>query len=239
MHRSTITGTGLALTLAATLLAAPAGATEPGPTDSATPTTQAPAKPAFRNSCNPAVATLPSAVVGDPLVQPGARAGTALGLYVWHDGEGWRVRLTHPEQVTTTDASGATTTKATRIEVAGRITASRPLSAVRPVRLEARQRGEHVAVQRPGRRTMTFRFINYGGIDGVDFRAGCAGRVTISAWTVTRNPDRTVTRTALPVFLGSARSQVTEPAAAANPGLLPGDATATRVRILRAPTPAA
>ncbi len=33
----------------------------------------------------------------------------------------------------------------------------------------------------PDHKTLTFRFVNYGGIDGVDFRADCAKTVTFSA----------------------------------------------------------
>ena len=73
------------------------------------------------------------------------------------------------------------------VEVRGRITSSRPISNVRTVRLEDKQRGEWVSVQRPKRKVMDFRFVNGGYIDGIDFNAGCAGKLTFTAWQVVRD----------------------------------------------------
>ena len=131
--------------------------------------TAAPAPATFRNSCNPAVATLPGVVEGNPTLVPGAKDGFApLALYVWHEARGWRVRLTH-NQPKVVDG------KPQVVEVRGRITSSRPISNVRTVRLEDKQRGEWVSVQRPKRKVMDFRFVNGGYIDGIDFNAGCPG----------------------------------------------------------------
>ena len=150
------------------------------------------------------------------------------GLYVWHEAKGWRVRLTHNLK----SADG----KPQVIEVRGRITASRPISNVRTVRLEDKQRGEWVSVQRPKRRVMDFRFVNGGYIDGINFNAGCAGRLTFTAWQVTRDPStKAVTRTPLDVYVGAGMKQVTEAAADSNPGLVNIPEGAKRVRILRAP----
>jgi hypothetical protein len=42
-------------------------------------------------------------------------------------------------------------------------------------------------VQRPKRKVMDFRFVNGGYIDGINFTAGCAGRLTFRAWQVTKD----------------------------------------------------
>lgn len=165
----------------------------------ATATTTAPTPPPYRNSCATSVATLPTSVLGKPA---SFKAGSPLGVYLWHDAKGWRVRVTHNLPKT---AAG----KAQRVEVRGRIVTSRPISRVRLVRLEAKQRGEWVAVQRPKRRVMDLRFVNLGGIDGVNFAAGCAGKLTFQFWQVTRNSDGTVKRTPVPVFVGSNMTQLT------------------------------
>ena len=143
---------------------------------------QAPAPaPTFRNSCSPKVAALPAEIKGAPKgFGAGAVTGQDLGLYVWHDKKGWRVRLTHDLP--------KVNAKAQLVTVRGRITASRPLTNVRTVRLEPKQRGEWVAVKRPARRSLDFRFVNAGYIDSVNFTAGCAGRVTVSAWQVVKDP---------------------------------------------------
>lgn len=179
---------GLAsVALASATVAAPASATT------------APAPPPFRNSCNTGVATLPASVQGKPA---SFKAGSALGVYVWHEAKGWRVRVTH-------NLPKNTAGKPQRIEVRGRIVTSRPISRVRLVRLEDRQRGEWVAVQRPRRKVLDARFVNVGGIDGVNFAAGCAGKLTFQFWQVTRNADGTVKRTAIPVFVGSKMTPLT------------------------------
>ncbi len=218
---------------ASTLLAAPAMATESTPPADPTAVTQAPAPAKFRNTCNPAIAALPASVEADPMVKPGAMNNQFNpGLYVWHEAKGWRVRLTHNKQV---DVNGVQ--KPQVIEVRGRITASRPISNVRTVRLEDKQRGEWVSVQRPKRKVMDFRFVNGGYIDGINFNAGCAGRLTFTAWQVTKNADGTPGREPLPIYVGSdIANPVTAPAPEANPGLVTTD-SAKRVVIRRAPVP--
>jgi hypothetical protein len=219
---------------ASTLLAAPAMATESTPPADPTAVTQPPAPAKFRNTCNPAIAALPASVEAVPMVKPGARNPQFTpGLYVWHEAKGWRVRLTHnllPQVVNGVQ-------KPQVIEVRGRITASRPISNVRTVRLEDKQRGEWVSVQRPKRKVMDFRFVNGGYIDGINFNAGCAGRLTFTAWQVTKNADGTTLRTPLPIYVGSdIANPVTAPAPEANPGLVTTD-SAKRVVIRRAPVP--
>ncbi|MGB8021988.1 MAG: hypothetical protein WCF04_12225 [Candidatus Nanopelagicales bacterium] len=203
---------GLAsVALASATVAAPASAT-----------TTAPTPPPYRNSCNKDVAALPASVQGKPA---SFKAGSALGVYVWHEARGWRIRVTHNLPKT---AAG----KSQRIEVRGRVVASRPISKVRLVRLEDRQRGEWVAVQRPKRKVLDARFVNVGGVDGVDFAAGCAGKLTFQFWQITRNADGTVKRTSIPVFVGSKMTPLT---ATTVPGL---DTTVTdraKFVVLRTP----
>jgi hypothetical protein len=220
-------------------LAAPVGTSTPG---ALAPAAVAPATTGerFRNTCNPARAALPSQVEGAPApfaALPFAPHTGAKALYVWHEPAGWRVRLTHPANAPTPPAADGTAPVATRVtptlvEVRGRITASRPITAVRTVRLEDRQAGEWVAVQRPGRRAMDFRFVNGGFVDGIDFRAGCAGRLTVTVWEVTRTAEGTVQRTPLPVLFGAGAAPVTA-GPPANPAVLPASAEVTRVRVLR------
>jgi hypothetical protein len=218
---------------ASTLITAPAMADTTTP--DAAPVTPAPAPAKFRNSCNPAVATLPGVLEGNPTLVPGARDGFApLALYVWHEARGWRVRLTH-------NLPKAGDGKPQVVEVRGRITSSRPISHVRTVRLEDKQRGEWVSVQRPKRKVMDFRFVNGGYIDGIDFNAGCAGKLTFTAWQVVREATTkmVVGRTPLEVRVGATRQVVTDTAVTANPKLVTTPEGAVRVVVLRTPVTAA
>ena len=219
-----------AAAVATTLLAPPALATEGTPAPAPTTT----ATKEFRNTCDPAKATLPGVVEGAPALQPGAKAG----LYVWHDKKGWRIRYTH--DLAPVDG------KAQRVEVRGMVTSSRPISNVRLVKLEPKQRGEGVSVKRPGRKVLGFTFINYGGIDGVNFAAGCAGKLTFTVWTVTRNPDGKlvrdtdgkVLRKPVRILFGKDSIEALEQTPA-NPGLLGVPNDVTKVRVLRTPPPVA
>ncbi len=135
-----------AATLAA--LAAPAGAlaaATTATTDGATTTT-----------C--AGDAWPAAVQGMPAVH----AGSAAGNYLWHDGTGWHLRVTHV-------GTGA-------VAFSGTIRADRPL-AVHGYRLE---RGDTFTVS-ADRLSVTYRFVNHGGLDGLNFTSACATRLGISA----------------------------------------------------------
>jgi hypothetical protein len=219
---------------ASTLLAAPAmaddvpatngpTATAPAAVATATPE-QARAALRFRNSCTPTIAALPTTVEGQPNTYvPGAPKG----VYIWHEQAGWRVRLTHPQ---------ADSPKL--IEVWGRITSTRRLSNVRTIQLEDKQRGEWVKTRN---RVMEFRFINGGFIDGINFTAGCSGRLGFTVWEVTRGADGKpvrdpatgkVVRTALPVFVGADATPVT---AETIPALAAAPSDVSRVVIRRAP----
>lgn len=194
-------------------------------------------KLAFRNTCNVNRATLPTSVEGAPaLFTPqGFKPHTgAKGVYIWHEKAGWRLRVTHNlTNPSTTSASGQVVPgKPVLVEIRGQISASRPLTAVRTVRLEDRQRGEWVAVHRPKRKTLDFRFVNGGFIDGINFRAGCAGKLTVTVSEVVRDASGKVTgRVPLPVFVGKAPTALTS---ATTPALVT-TAHASRVTILRTP----
>jgi hypothetical protein len=94
----------------------------------------------------------PASVQGVPtLYHVGARAGD----YIWHDTNGWHVRVTHPTS--------------SRVVFSGTIVSSAPL-AERPVKLEGR---DYVALS-ADRKTITYRLYNYGRIDGFNFKTECA-----------------------------------------------------------------
>lgn len=196
-------------------VAAPALAVAVLPAEAAHAT---PAEP-YRNTCNPARASLPASVVGQPSA---FGPGSPTGAYVWHDGTGWKLRVSH-NQLSSSGTNGV-------IEVGGRIAASRPLARVRAVQLEPQQAGEWVAVQRPKRKVLTFRFVNGGYVDGINFQAGCAGRVNVNVWQVVRTTAGNV-RQPLPVFVGAAATPVEQAG-----DIVRTPATdATRITILRRP----
>jgi hypothetical protein len=214
---------------ASTLLTVPAVATETtSPTTEPVPvTTTAPvptqAKLRFRNSCRPKKAALPQSVQGRPL---GFAPGAAKGVYIWHEKAGWRIRVTHPRTLT-----GG---KPDLIEVRGRITSTRKFAKVRSVQLEDKQRGEWVSVRNPNRKVMEFRFVNGGFIDGINFTAGCSGRLGFTVWQVVKDPTGAVVgRSPMPVYVGPEMMRVD---ATTTPSLAPGAPTdVSRVVILRAP----
>jgi hypothetical protein len=88
-------------------------------------------------------------------------AGAAAGDYIWHDATGWHLRVTHR-------GTG-------RVVFSGRIVSSAPMRAA-PVRLEG---GDLFALS-ADRLTLTYRFINHGAVDGLNFQTACARRLTFS-----------------------------------------------------------
>ena len=97
----------------------------------------------------------PARVQGQPATfAAGARAGD----YLWHDANGWHLRFTHPGS--------------TKVIFSGTVVANAPLS-VKGYRLES---GDGFALS-ADRKTLTYRFANYGRIDGLDFRTACATRL--------------------------------------------------------------
>jgi hypothetical protein len=95
---------------------------------------------------------LPNIVMGSPDVRP----GQALGVYLWHGSNGYSLRATHPGHQ--------------RVVIAGRLSASNGFSNVTKVRFE---RADSLSLS-ADHKTMTFRFTNYGYIDGINFAANCS-----------------------------------------------------------------
>jgi hypothetical protein len=86
----------------------------------------------------------------------------AAGVYMWHDGTGWHVRVTHK-----TDARR---TFSGELVTAGRFVG---VSSVRLVGHDSRNVS-------PDHHMITFRFENYGGIDGLNFRTRCAPSIAFT-----------------------------------------------------------
>ena len=150
----------------------PSSSTTPSPTPSDTPS-PTPTSTPTPTGCS--TGTLPAIVQGQPAA---LHAGAAAGDYVWHDSHGWHVAVTHAN------------TK--RMVFTGTIRATKPMTYAR-VRDE---RNDKVSLS-DDKLTLTFRFVNYGHIDGVDIGADCA-RVVRFAFRLDGN---SVPRTH--VFLGS------------------------------------
>jgi len=100
----------------------------------------------------------PASVQGVPTLW---HAGAAAGDYLWHDATGWHLRVTHR-------GTG-------RVVFSGRIVASAPMTAA-PVRLEA---GDLFALS-ADHLTLTYRFVNHGAVDGLNFRTDCARLITFA-----------------------------------------------------------
>ena len=100
----------------------------------------------------------PYAVQGMPAVH----AGSAAGDYLWHDTTGWHLRVTHVG----TAAVG----------FSGTIHANRPLH-VHGFRLES---GDRFTVSADGL-SVSYRFVNHGALDGLDFTTDCATRLGVGA----------------------------------------------------------
>ena len=98
----------------------------------------------------------PLSVQGMPVVH----AGSAAGDYLWHDATGWHLRVTH----------GSTTA----FVFSGTIRANRPLH-VTGYRLEGGDKftlsADHLSV--------TYRFVNHGRLDGLNFTTECATRLAV------------------------------------------------------------
>jgi hypothetical protein len=88
-------------------------------------------------------------------------AGSAQGIYLWHDGSGWHLRATHPGTA--------------RTVFTGVIDSSGGISGVKRS-LESND----VAYEATGSR-IKFSFKNRSHIDGIDFVVGCSNRFTVSA----------------------------------------------------------
>jgi hypothetical protein len=93
---------------------------------------------------------------------PRFAAGSAAGERLWHSSTGWHLRVTHPG----TYLAG----------FSGTIRANKPLH-VTGYRLES---GDTFTVS-ADKLSVTYRFKNYGGLDGLDFTTECATRLGVSA----------------------------------------------------------
>jgi hypothetical protein len=100
---------------------------------------------------------LPGSVIGDP----GVTAGQSSGTRVWHDGAGWHVRVTHP-------GSGT--------EVFTGAVHSPQAITVRGYRVEK----EDWIKLDDGGHTLTYKLVNHGAIDGIDFTDRCAINTSFS-----------------------------------------------------------
>lgn len=98
----------------------------------------------------------PLSVQGMPVVH----AGSAAGDYLWHDATGWHLRVTHASTV--------------GFVFSGTIRANRPLH-VTGYRLESADRFTVSA----DRLTVTYRFVNHGRLDGLNFITDCATRLAV------------------------------------------------------------
>lgn len=117
----------------------------------------APAAMADTTTAGCKTGALPVTVVGAPAM----KAQDALGVYLWHDANGYSLRATHPGK--------------DKVTISGSVTVSRHVGSVRRVAIESKDR---VNVG-PLRHTIAFKFDNYGGIDGFDFGAECSRMVRV------------------------------------------------------------
>ena len=101
-------------------------------------------------------------------------AGDRGGDYLWHDANGFHLRVTHKND--------------NRVVYTGDVTSPTPMR-IEPVKLE---KGD-VAQLSADHRTLTFAFADYGHIDGVDFHTDCAPHITVTnlnAGNQQLTPDR-------------------------------------------------
>jgi hypothetical protein len=92
---------------------------------------------------------------------PAFHAGSPAGDYLWHSSTGWHLRVTH--------------VGTSPVVFSGTIRANRPLH-VTGYRLEAE---DSFTVSADGL-SLTYRFRNHGGLDGLDFTTACATRLGVS-----------------------------------------------------------
>jgi hypothetical protein len=134
------------------MLAAPVGvaAASPSPTAAPTVATTTVATTACTNG------HWPASVQGVPKV---FKAGARAGDYIWHDRNGWHLRVTHA------GSRG--------VVFSGVIRSSAPLTAT-GVKLE---KNDHFTVS-ADLKSISYRFVNYGHIDGIDFKTSCAKQLS-------------------------------------------------------------
>ena len=101
---------------------------------------------------------LPNVVMGSPDVKP----GQALGVYLWHGSNGYSLRATHPGH--------------SKVVFAGRLSASNGFSRVTKVAFE---KADWLKLSSDGKQ-LTFRFTNYGYIDGINLAANCSRLIRVN-----------------------------------------------------------
>jgi hypothetical protein len=141
---SRIAGLVAAAGIAVTAMAAPAGAATAAASRAATAT---------KKDCDDT--RWPASVQGRPTT---LQDGAAEGVYLWHDHDGWHLRVTHAGH--------------DKVVFTGRIQSATKMDAV-----PRRDEKADVVVER-GEKSVSFRFTNYGYIDGLDFRTACAPQIT-------------------------------------------------------------
>ena len=101
---------------------------------------------------------LPNVVMGSPDLRP----GQALGVYLWHGSNGYSLRATHPGHA--------------KVVFSGRLSASNGFSRVTKVAFEDADWLKLSA----DRKQLTFRFTNYGYIDGINLAADCSRLIRVN-----------------------------------------------------------
>ena len=142
---------GLGLAVAAPAGAAAAEPVAPGAVADAAPAIAA--TPATTTVCDDG--HWPTTVQG----RPRFAAGSPAGDYLWHDARGWHLRVTH--------------VGSRRVVFSGTISADQPIT-VNGVLLE---KNDHFTLS-ADKLSLSYRFVNYGRIDGLNFRTACASSVT-------------------------------------------------------------
>lgn len=119
--------------------------------------------PATAAAAEPAPTTDPACVGHWPAAFQGRptalHAGAKGGDYIWHDSKGWHIRVTHRGS--------------NKVVFTGKIVSSSPLT-VTPARLE---KSDTWSLSADGL-TLTYKFNNYGHVDGLDFKTDCAARLS-------------------------------------------------------------
>jgi hypothetical protein len=139
----------LSLSAIATMLFVPAAAF------AATSATSAPTAATAATTCDEG--RWPASVQGQPVT---LKAGARAGDYLWHSATGWHLRVTHPG--------------AYAVAFTGTIVATAALT-VAPYALES---GDTWTLS-ADKKTLTYRFVNHGRVDGLDFRTACATRLWV------------------------------------------------------------
>ncbi len=133
------------------------------------------AAPAATRTATCAGGLLPAEVLGKSAT---LKAGAPTGVWFWHDGSRYHVRVTHDQKKTAAAGTAEGSSTGARKVFTGSVTSTGKITSVRGVQLE---RGDSFAVSRPSRKKVNFRFANFARIDGLSFKASCHKAVTIKA----------------------------------------------------------